>query len=534
MHLAAAFLLVVVGLVLLLACTNLATFLLARGTERRKEVAMRLALGAGRRRLIQQLLTETVLLGLAGGVLGLFLARVTLAVVLAYQPPIPVSLSLDLGLDRTVFLFTLALSTLAGIVFGLLPALQSTRPDVAGALKSGGGGSPRGRLRLQTGLVGLQMTVSMILLVGGGIFLRSLFTAQRVDPGFSTEDAGIAWIDLSASGISREEREGVWLDLEERILAEPGIREVAMASHLPLSLGNSFQGFRIPGVDPPPGQSAHRIDEVQVAPGYFRVMGIPILAGRPFGPGDRGEAPDVVLVNQAMDERFWPGENPIGKQIFTGFGNRPWTVVGLAADTKIRTLGEPPAPFVYFPMAQVPPGDIQILARGGLPEGEIVAALRRVIREAAPNLVVMEIKTMKDHLAVRLFGYRSAAALLSVFGVLALLLSSLGLYGVVSFSVSRRVREMGIRLSLGAERGQVTRLVVGQALRVVVTGGAVGVILAVLLARLVRAFLLGVSPADPVTLVGVPLLLGGVALVAAYAPARRASRVNPVEALRSD
>ena len=534
MEMGAAFLLVVVGLVLLLACTNLATFLLARGTERRKEIAMRLALGAGRRQLIQQLLTETILLGVAGGFLGLFLAHLTLSVVVAYQPPIPVSLNVDLGLDRTVFLFTLGISTLAGIVFGLLPALQSTKPDVAGTLKGGSRGTPRGQLRLQTGLVAIQMMVSMILLVGGGVFLRSLMAAQNVDPGFSTAEAGIAWLDLSASRIPREERENVRLDLEERILSEPGIESVAFASHLPLSLGNSFQSFRIPGVDPPQGQSGYRIDEVRVGPGYFRVMDIPVLAGRSFRSEDREGAPRVILVNDEMARRFWPGESPVGKEVFAGSGDRSWTVVGVAANTKIQTLGEPPRPLVYFPIAQFPANDLQILARGALPTGEIVSTLRRVVREANPGLVVMEIKTMREHLAVRLFGYRSAATLLGIFGVLALLLSSLGLYGVVSFSISRRVREMGIRLSLGAAGGQVTRMVVGQALRVVAVGGALGLLLAVLLVHLVRAFLLGVSPSDPQTLLGIPLLLGIVALLAAYVPARRASRVNPVEALRSE
>jgi len=534
MRLTAAFLLVVVGLVLLLACTNLASFLLARGVERQKEVAMRLALGAGRGRLVQQLLTETLLLSLMGGLIGLAVARATLAFTMAYQPPLPISLSLDLGLDRTVFAFTLILSVAAGLVFGLAPALQSTKPDVAPTLKDGGERGSRKRLSLQTALVAFQMTVSMILLVGGGLFMRSLLAAQRMDPGFSTDDAGIAWIDLPGSGVTREEREALRMDLEERLLGQPGIQKVASASRLPLSLGTSSQTFRIPGVDPPTGQEGHRIQQAQVGPGYFDVLGIPILAGRPFTPEDRDGAPEVVVVSQEMARRFWPGEDPIGKQIYRVPSSRPMTVVGVARDTKTSTLGEPPTPFVYFPSAQFPLMDLQILVRGPLPAGELVATLRRVIQEADPTLLVMEIKTMKEHLSVRLFGYRSAALLLGVFGVLALFLSSIGLYGVVSFSVSRRVREMGIRISLGAHPGQVIGLVIRRAMGIVVVGGAIGLAAATVLARLIRVFLLGVSPADPITLAGIPLLLGGVALVAALVPALRASRVNPVEALKTE
>jgi predicted permease len=530
----AVFLLVVVGLVLLLACTNLASFLLARGVERQKEVAMRLALGAGRGRLIGQLLTETLLLGLMGGLVGLVVARATLAFVMAYQPPIPVSLSLELGLDQRVLLFTLGISALAGVLFGLVPALQSTKPDVAPTLKEGGGSGDRKRFTLQTALVALQMTVSMILLVGGGLFIRSLITAQTMDPGFSTDEAGIAWLDLRGSGLPREEWNAIRIDLEERLQAQPGIQTVTSSGRFPLSLGSITQTFQIPGADPQAGQDGHLLNWAQVSPGYFDAMGIPILAGRALTAEDRAGTPEVIVISQETARRFWPGDDPLGKQVFRGPGTEPITVVGVARDVKVSTLGEPPTPFIYFSMDQNPPSTLNILVRGGLPQAELVATLRRVIREAHPSLMVIEVKTMDELLSVRLFGARAAAALLGTFGFLALLLSSIGLYGVVSFSVSRRVREMGIRMSLGADARQVVRMVVGRALGVVVVGGAVGLGLAYVLARLVRVFLLGVAPADPVTLVGVPLLLGSVALVAALIPARRASRVNPVEALRSE
>jgi predicted permease len=355
-----------------------------------------------------------------------------------------------------------------------------------------------------------------------------------MDPGFSTEEAGIAWLDLSASQIPRGEQDALRVDLEDRLRAQPGIHTVASASRLPLSLGNDFRGFRIPGVDLPPGQKGHRIDLAQVAPGYFQALGIPLLAGRDFRRDDQTGAPEVVVVNQAMATRFWPGEDPLGKEIFRDTDDRPLTVVGVVRDTKVSTMGEAPRPVVYFSMAQVPPGNLQVLVRGRLSAGELVATLRRVLREAYPDVLVLEVKTMTEHLSVRLFGTRAAAVLLGTFGALALLLSSLGLYGVVSFSVSRRVREVGIRMSLGARRRDVVGNILRRSMAGVAAGGLAGLGLAFFLARLIRVLLVGVSPLDPLTWAAIPLLLGSVALLAAYVPARRSTRVNPVEALRSE
>jgi putative ABC transport system permease protein len=271
-----------------------------------------------------------------------------------------------------------------------------------------------------------------------------------------------------------------------------------------------------------------------VAPGYFQALGIPLLAGRDFHQNDQAGAPEVVVVNQAMATRFWPGEDPLGKEIFRDTDDRPLTVVGVVRDTKVSTMGEAPRPVVYFSMAQVPPGNLQVLVRGRLSPGELVATLRRVLREAYPEVLVMEVKTMTEHLSVRLFGTRAAAVLLGTFGALALLLSSLGLYGVVSFSVSRRVREVGIRMSLGARRRDVVGNILRRSMAGVAAGCLAGLGLAFFLARLIRVLLVGVSPLDPLTWATIPLLLGSVALLAAYVPARRSTRVNPVEALRSE
>lgn len=530
----AVFLLVVVGLVLLLACTNLASFLLARGIQSQGEMVMCLALGADRRRLIRQTLTETLLLGLTGGGVGLVMAYLALSVLLAFQPPIPVSLSLDLGLDWRVFLFALGVSALAGVLVGLAPALRSTRVELAPTLKEGGRGETRQRHRLLNALVGLQIMVSMILLVGGGLFFRSLLEVQTADPGFATDEAGIAWLDLGGSGIPVEEQDQVRVDLEERLRAQPGIRTVTSAARLPLSLGSSLRTFRIPGVEPPLGKEGYRLDWNQVSPGYFEAMEIPILAGRDFTDQDRLGSPPVVVVGEETARRFWPGEDPVGKEIYQGDSETPLTVIGVARDVKTRSLGEPPTPLVYRASAQAHADGLQILVRGPMPAEELTGTLRRVIRDAYPNLIVMEVKTMEQHLSVKLFGTRAAAALLGGLGVVGLLLSTIGLYGVVSFSVSRRTREMGIRMSLGATASQVIATVMKRALGVITVAGAAGLALAWALARLVRGFLVGISPADPVAMVGVPLLLGAVAILAALVPALRAARGDPVEVLRSE
>jgi len=534
LRLTAAFLLVVVGLVLLLACTNLASFLLARGAERQKEVALRLALGASRGRLIHQLFAETLLLGLMGGAVGLILARATLSLVLTFQPSIPIPLSLEMSLDHRVLLFTLGISVLAGILFGLAPALQSSKGEVVPTLKECVGAGSRRRVNLQSGLVTLQMTVSMILMVGAGLFLRSLITAQSIDPGFSTEKAGIAWVSLQGSGIPEEEWDMTRVALEERFRAQRGVKTVASASRLPLALAGGTLTFRIPGADSQVGEGEHLLDVARVSPGYFDAMEIPIVQGRALTDEDRAGAPEVIVVSREMARRFWPGEDPLGKQVLPVSGQGPLTVVGVAQDVMLRRLSEVPTPLVYLASAQNPVSSLQILVRGQIPDEEMVPMLRRVVQEARPSLMIVELKTMDDVLSVHFFGARIAATLLSAFGILALFLSSIGLYGVVSFSVSRRMREVGIRMSLGAGTGQVVRMVVGHALGTVLIGSVVGLGLALFLARLARVFLTGVSPSDPVTMAGVTLLLVVVAVVAALIPAMRAGRANPVEALRSE
>jgi len=530
----AALLLSVVGLVLLIACVNLAGFLLARASDRRKEIALRLALGARRSTLIRQLLTETSVLALLGGGAGLVVATWVLQALVSFQPPIPFPLNLEVGLDGRVFLFTALVSAGAGLFLGLIPALQSTNPDVAPTLKDGGGTVTGGRRRLtlRNALIVTQVAISMVLLLGAGLFIRSLSSAQDMDLGFSARDGAIAWIMMS--GVERDQRELLAQRLEERALAIPGVDLVATADMVPLGVGLSTTSWDIPGFDPPAGQDHISIRYNTVSSTYFDVMGVPIVAGRPFSPDDRADGELVAVVSEAAARRYWPGESPVGKEIRRSSLETPHRIVGVAKDTKVWTLGEEFQPYVYLARTQASPVSVQIIARGSPPNAEIAGQLRRMIREVDSRLVIMETKTMPEHLSVQLFPPRAAAGFLGAFGLLALILAATGLYGTVAFQVSRRAKEMAIRLSLGAEAGRVIGMVIRGILSLVVVGGVIGLVLGLGFALAIRGLLYGTSPLDPVTFLGVPAVLMAVSTVAAFFPARRVSSVDPVEVLKSE
>jgi len=526
----------VAALVLLIACVNLAGFLLARASERRKEIALRLALGARRSALVRQLLVETLLLGFLGGAAGLLVARWVLGVLVTFQPPIPFPLNLEFGLDGTVLLFTGLVSAGAGLLFGMIPALQSTNPDLAPTLKDEAGSvtGSRKRITLKNALLVTQVAVSTLLLLGAGLFLRSLSSAQAMDLGFSARDGAVAWVLVNMVESDPDQAELIIGTLEERALAIPGIERVATAEMLPLGVGLQTTAWVIPGVDPPPGEEFVSIRYNKVSGTYFEVMGIPMVAGRPFSPEDRRESEPVAIVSQAAARRYWPGESPLGKEIRRGRQEAPYRIVGVAGDTKVWTLGEEFQPYIYLARSQTTPAGAQLIARGALSDAQIAGQLRRMIREVDRRLVIMETKTIPEHLSIQLFPPRTAAALLGAFGLLALILATTGLYGAVAFSVSKRTREMGIRMSMGASAGEVVGMVLRGAMGPVVAGALLGWLLSLGLAQVIRGFLYGTSPVDPVTFLGVPALLLGVAVLAAIVPARRASRVNPVEALRSE
>jgi predicted permease len=532
----AALLMTVVGLVLMIACVNLASFLLARAADRRREIAIRLAIGAKRFHLMRQLLIESVLLSLLGGAAGVLLAQWTVRLLTGFQPPIPIPLNLDFHIDGTVLAFTFAISVVAGIGFGLLPALHATRPDVAPTLKSEAGNvtAERRRFNLRNGLVVTQVAVSLVLLIGSGLFLRSLRKAQEIDPGFDTGPAAILWPNLEMSGVSDEASRPLYARLREAILATPGVTEVAMADRLPLGFAIQTRGINIDGVEPSAGQDALHVDFTHVDSDYFAVMDVPIVAGRNFSAADAAGSPTVAIISEAMARRFWANTEAIGKHFYPGDRNAPVTVIGIARDTRVRTLGEAPRPYFYLHAPQHAGPELLIVVRGSLPAGELLAAARRTALEIEPNLVVFDAKTMEQHLALFLFPPRMAALLLSTFGGLALLLAAVGLYGVISYTVSRRAREMGIRMALGAQPHQLVTMVTAAGLRLVGTGAAIGIVLAATVTSLIARFLYGIRAMDFVTFAGVPLLLIAVGLFATWLPARRASRSDPVAALRSE
>ena len=532
----AAMLLVVVGLVLLIACANLASFLLARASDRKKEVAVRLALGAGRGRLVRKFLTETVVLAGLGGVGGALLATWAVDLLVSFQPPLPVPVSLDLALDAQVLVFTGGVSLLAGILFGLAPALQATKPDLAPTLKGEGGEGGRVRAwNLRNVLVVTQVAFSLVLLIGAGLFLRSLRESQNVDPGFGDRNAAVLWMDLPPQEYPAEPGRAYFAELVERTEALPGVGAVGLASHLPLGLAIQTGRVHVDGVPAPEGADAHDVDYTLVGADYFGAIGVPLVAGRDFAPSDTPDSSPVVVINQAFAERFWPGRDPVGLTVANGPADEePATVIGVVADTKVRTLGEAPRPQFFQPFSQVYAESMQVVAQADADAAAVLPRMQAIALDIEPDAVVMEARTMEEHLTIMLFAPKMAALLLTVFGGLALVLATIGLFGVVSYTVARKTREVGIRISLGAGASSVVAMVMAGGMKLVAVGAVIGGLLAFASSMLVSSFLVGVDAGDPVVFVAVPMLFLGVATIATFLPARRASRVDPVEALRSE
>lgn len=533
----AGLLMAVVAVVLVIACVNLAGFLLARGTDRRREVAVRLAMGASRASIVRQVLVESALLGLAGGALGLFIGIWTARALLAIELPIELPLNLDIGLEPKVLAFTAGVSVLAGLIFGLTPAFQASRSPVGAVLRDEGNAVAGGRrVALRGWLVAGQMTLCVVLLVGAGLFVRSLAEAGSIDPGFDTGPAVLVQVSgLGAGYESGAEMRPVIEAALEDIRARPEIRSAALVTRPPLQLGNWVRFYDVPGVDPPPNRNNHRIEVTSVSPGYFETMGIPLREGRAFDERDGEDAPPVVVVSRALAEGFWPGEVAVGRTLIpVGDRENPVTVVGVVEDVKIWNLQEPPRPYLYQPFAQAPSTSVVVVARGGVAPPLLGRAVVESLRRADPGMFVPGVKSMDEHLGYILFLPRMAATLVGGFAILALVLAVMGLYGIVSYGVARRTREMGIRISLGAAAGDVVGLVVRRGLALALVGAVVGVAVAMAASRLIGPWLIGVEPWDPLTLAGVPLLLLAVAAAAAFLPARRASRVNPTEALRAE
>jgi predicted permease len=533
---AAALLLIVVALVLVIACTNLASLLLARATDRQQEMAVRVALGAGRGALVRQLLVESLVLGVIAGAAGLLLGVWAARALLAVDLPIGIPIGIDAPLDGRVLAFTLVVSLLAATAFGLTPALRSTRPDLASTLRSGATGViGGGRFGLRNGLVIGQVALSVLLLIGAGLFLRSLQRAATVDVGFATSPAAVVAVDFRSSGYDDEQARVAGADLVRRIASLPGVESAGGTARLLLGLGIIRRGFEIPGVEPPPGADYHGIEYTPVTPGLLETMRIPVLSGRGILATDGASSQRVAIVTRAAAERYWPGQDPIGRTLRPAGrtdADDDILVVGVSGDVKVHTLGEAPRPYMFVAAAQEPVSTLRIVARGSAPVPQLIEAMRAEVRATYPDLFIAEAHGLNDHIATVFFLPRMAALMLSLVGALGLTLAVIGLYGVVSYNVARRTREMGIRMALGASPRGVLGLVMRSGLGLAATGALGGLVLAGASMRFLQNFLVGVSWADPITFVAVPAVLIAVAALAAFVPARRASRMGALNALR--
>ena len=529
-------LMTVVGIVLLIACANIANLLLARANKRRREIAVRLALGANRLRLVRQLLTESTLLSVFGAAVGLLLAQWLLGALISADLPLPLPVGEELSLDGRVLAFTAALAIATGLLFGLAPALQASRADVVPVLKNENVPSAEGRrgrlLGLRQVLVVVQIALSLVSLVAAGLFLRSLQGSHRIDPGFETNGVLVMNFNLGREGYTPERGQGFYREIAGRVSTLPGVRRAAVAQSAPLD-GGLRRSVMPEGADTTT-QDRILVQVNSVSAGYLDAMGIPLRRGRDFMDTDEEGTPKVVIVNETLAARFWPGGDGLGKR-FKFFGDDDFTtVIGIARDSKYNAVAEDPTPFIYQPLRQnySPAAVLHVRATGA---AGLAAAVRREVQQLDPTLSVFDIRTLEDQVTDSLGPLRINVILLSIFGLLALVLASVGLYGVASYSVTQRTREIGVRMALGAQSSTVLRLVLVRGLLLVAVGLATGIAVAFVLSVLIPADLLtNVGARDPLTFAATSALLGGVALIASFIPAWRATRIDPLVALRTD
>jgi predicted permease len=533
-----AILMTIVGIVLLIACANIANLLLARATKRRREIAVRLALGAGRIRLVRQLLTESVLLSLVGGALGLLIAYWLLDGLVAADLQLPLPVGDDLAIDRRVLVFTTLLAVATGVLFGLAPAVQASRPDVVPVLKNeiiptAVGRGVKGFFGLRQTLVIAQIALSLVSLIAASVFLQSLTRSERTDTGFETKGVLVMNFNLGREGYTQERGQIFHDEVMTRIAGLPGVQHTAIAQNAPFAGGFLRSVF-------PEGQDTTTRDRIlvqvnSISVGYLETIGIPLLRGRDFNRADTAKAPLVVIINETMAERFWPGEDAVGKR-FKFFGDDEYTtVIGVARNSKYNAVAEDPTPFIYQPLLQnyTPQATLHVRAAG---DASILAsAVREEVQKIDRTLSVFNVRTLEDQVFDSLAPLRTNVIVMAAFGGLALLLASIGLYGVAAYAVTQRTREIGVRMALGARRGAVLRLILGQGLLLVAAGVVIGAAAAAALMALVPPALApNVNVRDPLTFAATAALLSGIALLASSIPAIRATRIDPLIALRAD
>jgi predicted permease len=518
--------------VLLIACANVANLLLARAATRQRETAVRLTLGASRARVVRQLLTESTLLALAGGVAGTALAYWTADLIQWFIPPAPLPIEINPAIGRSVLVFAIALTTLSVLFFGLVPALQGSSSSVVTSLKESAAAvtaSPR-RARVRKMLVVAQVALSLVLLVSAGLFLRSLQNAQALDPGFSTRNGLLASVDLLPAGYDTP-RGRVFFETQlSRVRELPGVEAATLTQRMPLGFGGTSDvAGSIDGYTPAPNEEIILYFN-RVGSDYLKTMGIGVLAGRDFTDRDTGDRSDVVIVNETAARRYFAGRNAIGGRI--RIGQRTMEIVGVARDGKYSNIMESPRPFMYLPVQQWYRADTVLAVKTAGNPTAIVPAVQQVLRSMDTNIPLFDIRTVTDHLAIALFVQRMVASLLGVFGLIALVLATVGLYGVIAGIVTQRTPEIGMRVALGATHGDIVSLILRQGLAMTGLGVAIGLGGAFAVTRLFKSLLLGVSTTDIVTFGATTALLVAVTLVATYLPARRAASVDPLAALR--
>jgi len=526
-------LMAVVGFVLLIACANVANLLLARARGRQREIAVRLALGARRSRIVRQMLTESMLLSFLGGGLGLLIALWLSDLLLSLQALASFT-ALDLSLDSRVLGFTLAASLLTGILFGLAPALHASRPSLIPALKDVeiGSGTVSRQFGLRNLLVVFQVALSLVLLIGAGLFLKSLQQAYATDLGFQADNGLLASVDMARQGYSEAQARTFYQQLVERVEGLPGVRSVTLAQYIPINAGGSRTGVFIEGYTPQPGEDLELNFNI-VDQNYFQTLGIPLLMGRSFGDQDAQSAPKVVIINETMARRYWSGENPLGKQISLQGPQGPFhEIVGVVKTGKYRNLREEPIPYFYAPFSQQYQSRLTIFVRTAGEPNAVLPALRAEVQRLDKNLPLFDVRTLAEHLGIALAQERTSAMLIGSFALLALILAAVGIYGLMSYAVAQRTHEIGIRLALGAQAGDVLKLVLWQSLKLAGIGVAIGLAGALAITHLVSSMLYVISPTDPSTFAGVALILTAVMLFASFIPARRAAKVDPMIALR--
>ena len=525
----AAVILVAFGLVLLIACANVANLMLARATARQREMAIRLSVGAGRWRLIRQLLTESLLLALMGGVAGSILAFWSFEAlsnfVISHLPHGTPELALNLTPDVRVLGYALLLTVITGVASGLAPALQASRSDVNTALKEGD--TPFGVRGswLRHSLVGVQVAVCMILLIAAGLLLRGLYFAQTADPGFTMTGISIAGMDLRTQGFKEAPAAAFERRLKEKVAALPGVDGVAEARQTPLNDNHWVTNFSIPGKP-----AEYDVENNAISQGYFSMIGIPIVRGRDFTEQEVRTGAKVAIISEATARKFWPGEDPIGKILRDG-DKSDLQIVGVARDAQVSHLGETPKLYVYLPAGPKEQSQLQLMIHGGGGFAAVAAGVRSAASELDPDVVV-DVTKFEENLETWRVPARIVAGLAGSLGALGLLLAAVGVYGVVSYAVGRRTREIGIRMTLGADGRDVMRLMLRQSMRPVLIGGAIGIAGCAALSWVLSSMLYGISARDPIAFVTVPAFLLGIAMLASYIPARRATKVNPVVALR--